>query len=207
MATPPKGNDLRVRRTRQSLYTAFLELMQEKGFSAISVQDLTERAMINRGTLYAHFTDKYALLDSLIREQFQQMLAEKLSPMFHWETETLRVLLLIVLDYFQEFHRHCRHPKSIDPLFECSIQNELEALLLTWLKQVPDAEKRWRVPIETVALMVSWTIFGAAVKWSQGANTLPEEQMTDDILSVIAQGVSHLASDVRPASIDPGSVA
>src|SRR5215475_8743962 len=75
MATPPKTIDPRVKRTRQLLQQAFFEVMREKGFAAMTVQDITERATVNRGTFYAHFTDKYALLDAIIREQFQTMLA------------------------------------------------------------------------------------------------------------------------------------
>src|SRR5215469_13399815 len=125
MATPPKGSDPRVRRTRQLLQNAFMELMQEKGFSAVSIQDITERATVNRGTFYAHFADKYALLDSLMREQFQQVLASKLPPSSRWETSTLRMLIEAALGYFREFHRHCPPNNTIEPLFERSIQGEL----------------------------------------------------------------------------------
>ncbi len=71
MVTAVKGVDPRVKRTRKLLQQAFLELFQEKGFAAISIQDITERATVNRATFYAHFQDKYALLDSIIREQCQ----------------------------------------------------------------------------------------------------------------------------------------
>ena len=199
MATPPKGNDPRVRRTRQLLQNAFLELMQEKGFSAISIHDITERATVNRSTFYAHFADKYALMDSLIREQFQQVLASKLPPTSSWETQTLRVLIQTVLEYFREFHRHCQPVDTLDPLFERSVQEELVAVLLTWLKQGSIAEKRWRVPVETVALVVSWAIFGAAVKWSQGAQTTLAEQMASDVLRVITEGIAGLAPNALSA--------
>ena len=52
--------DPRVKRTRKLLQQAFLELFQEKGFASISIQDITERATVNRATFYAHFPDKYA---------------------------------------------------------------------------------------------------------------------------------------------------
>src|SRR6266849_3955451 len=73
-----KGVDPRVKRTRQLLQQAFLELFREKSFASITVQDIAERATVNRATFYAHFEDKYALLDSMIREQFQQVAASKL---------------------------------------------------------------------------------------------------------------------------------
>src|SRR5207245_2778046 len=63
MVTQAKGVDPRVKRTRKLLQQAFIELFQEKGFAAISIQDITERATVNRATFYAHFPDKYALLD------------------------------------------------------------------------------------------------------------------------------------------------
>jgi AcrR family transcriptional regulator len=199
MATPPRGNDPRVRRTRQLLQNAFMELMEEKGFAAISIQDITERATVNRGTFYAHFADKYALLDALMREQFQQVLTSKLPSASRWETRTLRVLIEAALTYFRDFYRHCPPSNTIEPLFERSIQGELFGLLLTWLEQIPPAEKRWRVPPETIAQVVSWAIFGAAIKWSQGDPAISAEQMADNVLIVIAEGVSRLAPDALPA--------
>src|SRR6266487_1020083 len=80
MPTVEKSVDPRVKRTRKLLQQAFLELFQEKGFASISIQDITERATVNRATFYAHFSDKYALLDSIIREQFQHSVAERLPP-------------------------------------------------------------------------------------------------------------------------------
>ena len=193
MATPPKGNDLRVRRTHQQLQRAFIELLREKGFAAMKVQDIAEHAMVNRGTFYAHFADKYALLDAVVREQFQQALASKLPPNSCWETQTLHVLIETVLDFFRTFHNHCQPVETINPLFERSVQEELVALLTTWLKQ--GSAKRWRVPVETVALVVSWTIFGTAIKWSQSTDGTSAGRMADDILLVINEGVAHLASD------------
>ncbi len=68
MVIPAKDADPRVKRTRQLLQRAFLDLYQEKSFSLITVQDIAERATVNRVTFYAHFEDKYALMDSLMRE-------------------------------------------------------------------------------------------------------------------------------------------
>lgn len=60
---PVNPNDPRVKRTRQLLMQAFMELLKEKkDISSISVQDIAERATLNRATFYAHFEDKYAFL-------------------------------------------------------------------------------------------------------------------------------------------------
>src|SRR5579862_8584332 len=62
--------DLRVRRTRKLLQQAFIELTVEKGFAALTVSDITERAMVNRSTFYRHYLDKYDLLEQFMNEMY-----------------------------------------------------------------------------------------------------------------------------------------
>ncbi|AVZ75563.1 TetR/AcrR family transcriptional regulator [Streptomyces lunaelactis] len=59
MATGP---DRRVRKTRQALHFALVQLMMEKGYESVTVRDIIERADVGRTTFYAHFTDKEDLL-------------------------------------------------------------------------------------------------------------------------------------------------
>src|SRR6201999_4494163 len=60
--------DPRVTRTQKLIRDAFKSLLKEKSFESISVQDIAERATVNRATFYAHFTDKLALLVAIVRE-------------------------------------------------------------------------------------------------------------------------------------------
>jgi len=63
------GNtDLRVLKTKKSIYEALLHLMEQHAFEEIKVSEICEDAMINRSTFYAHFEDKYALFDSFIND-------------------------------------------------------------------------------------------------------------------------------------------
>ena len=55
---PNEKLDPRVKRTRGLILQAFGEILAEKGFHSLSVQDITEKAGINRATFYAHFEDK-----------------------------------------------------------------------------------------------------------------------------------------------------
>jgi AcrR family transcriptional regulator len=50
--------DRRSQRTRRLLSEAFVELLREKGYSAITVSDIIERANIGRSTFYSHYRDK-----------------------------------------------------------------------------------------------------------------------------------------------------
>src|SRR5262245_63624677 len=63
-----KAVDRRVQRTQQLLRSALMGLIQEKGFEALSVQDIIDRANVGRATFYAHFDSKEDLLASGIEE-------------------------------------------------------------------------------------------------------------------------------------------
>lgn len=199
MATPKRHVDRRVQRTRQVLQQAFIEVVHEKGFAATSIQDITERANVNRGTFYLHFADKYMLLDAFIREDFQRLLATTLPPASRWDSSTLHLLIQTMLDHFERKYHHQYHvPHAVAPLVEQAIHAELTGLLLTWLKQSGGKETAWLVPVETIASIVSWAIFGAVIQWSQEETTTSSEQMTNAILLVILEGVAGLVPDALP---------
>ena len=191
--TPRKGVDPRVRRTRSLLQQAFLELFQEKSFSAITVQDIAERATVNRATFYAHFEDKYDLLDSIIREEFQKVVTGKLPPAPGWDISSLRLLTQAVFDFMGEFHQHCPPADTqFGPMFERAVQQELYALLLTWLKQTPALGMGWRGSSETLASVISWAVFGTAARWSQETRRPSAEEMTNHVLLALTEGLARL---------------
>src|ERR1700752_2902073 len=61
--------DARVRRTRDALGDALVELMQEKPFDSITVQDVLDRAKVGRSTFYSHYSDK----DDALAGRFAEM--------------------------------------------------------------------------------------------------------------------------------------
>jgi AcrR family transcriptional regulator len=59
--------DLRVQRTRNLIVEALIDLTIQKGFAAVTVQDIVRRAGINRATFYRHYQDKFDLLDQYVQ--------------------------------------------------------------------------------------------------------------------------------------------
>jgi len=68
-----KKVDQRVRRTRDRLGEALMELLVEKPFDAITVQHVLERAGVSRSTFYTHYRDKNDLFLSDVEEFFESM--------------------------------------------------------------------------------------------------------------------------------------
>ena len=62
--------DRRQKKTRRAVFQAFTELLSEKPYGNITVQDIIDRADIGRTTFYAHFETKDELIRQLCAELF-----------------------------------------------------------------------------------------------------------------------------------------
>src|SRR5258708_40339979 len=71
-----KKLDPRVVRTRQMLHEALVACILEKGYDAVNIQDITDRAGLRRATFYLHYADKDALLLSVMQETLDALLQE-----------------------------------------------------------------------------------------------------------------------------------
>ena len=71
--TRPASN-LRVRRTQKLLREALIELIEERGFDALTVGELTARAMVSRAAFYRHYQDKYDLVEQIFDEAMGALL-------------------------------------------------------------------------------------------------------------------------------------
>lgn len=55
--------DLRITKTEKALNNAMSELLRSRSFGKITVRDICAEALTSRATFYAHFLDKYDLLE------------------------------------------------------------------------------------------------------------------------------------------------
>lgn len=60
-------------RTRGLIRRAFMDLVDEKGFTEVTVSDIATRAMINRTTFYRYFRDKHHLAEQIFTEIAAEM--------------------------------------------------------------------------------------------------------------------------------------
>ena len=115
--------DLRVIRTRKLIEDAFLALLEESNLQTITVGKIAKRAMINRGTFYDHFMDKYALFDHIIRKTFLETLLRHELTTCDFTEENVRGLIVATADYFVYLNAQCppteRHGKPIDERVKC----------------------------------------------------------------------------------------
>lgn len=198
MEPAKKRADRRVQRTRRLITQAFMEVAREKGFTATSIQDIADRANINRGTVYLHFADKYMLLDAVVRENFGAQLERQISPAASWDRQSLYQLILAVCTCMEGKYHH-QTPRLIVPyeLLERTLRDELMRIVMARFAQPDPALALGALPIETLAQVVSWAIFGPALRWSQTPLVVPAEQIASEVLQVIMGGVLPYISEAE----------
>jgi AcrR family transcriptional regulator len=189
--TAEKREDPRVKRTRGLIVRAFGELVAEKGHRGLTVQEITERATVNRATFYQHFRDQFELLDYFMSEAFREQLRRRLPESPGLDEESLRALVLTTCDFLSGLETSCRtSDRQFRPLIEAQVASELYELLLGWIEASPqEANGRPAAP-EITASVVSWAVFGAGARWSRDGAAGSEERFADQVLSVIAGGLN-----------------
>ena len=172
------SEDLRVQRTRKLLQEAFIALTVEKGFAAITVRDITERAMVNRSTFYRHYLDKYDLLEQYMNELYaltseESFLAEKLGTAPN-EVPSGLVNLFKHVQKYADFYRVMLGTQG-DPVFTERFRQNAEKrfrLLLSNIEPDPNAP-----PVDLRISYVSYAGIGAIVWWLENNQQCTPEQL------------------------------
>lgn len=175
-------SDPRVRRTRALLQDALRALLHEKKFSAISVQDIAERATINRATFYAHYDDKYALLSSILRSELGAALWRRFPKPTPLTQDSLTRLAAAVFEFMGEMRMQCPDSaRDLENTIGTMLQAEIYSFIETWIRMggvSPALRGRSR---ETIATVLSWSIFGSALRWSHGDRKQNSEEAAREI--------------------------
>lgn len=181
--------DPRVKRTRELILRAFGELLGRKAFEAITVQDIADRATVNRATFYAHFQDKYDLLEHAFIESFQQALYKNLPAGSEYSPHTVQLLIQSVCEFLEELHSHCAPSmrSQFDSVLEKQIRGQLYEVLTSWLVRARPSNLRDEAELR--ATVAAWAIYGAAAQWSQGDRKEPSEKFARRVLPVILAGL------------------
>ncbi len=181
--------DPRVKRTRTLLQQTFMELLRDRDFAAVSVQDIVAKATVNRTTFYAHFEDKYALMDTILRDYFRQDVIAKLPPTARFTPENLYALTVAVFEFLAQIELCRPRAGTALPLFEGAVQQELQAYLVQWLDQETQGAVR--------ANLLSWAIWGAGLTWSRQPSRPAVTTVATQVVTLLLEGMGNRLDNVR----------
>jgi AcrR family transcriptional regulator len=188
--------DPRVKRTRQLIEQAFKLLMTEKGFQNLSVQDITEQAGINRATFYAHFPDKYTLLDHAIRQEFHHEIEKRMLNACQFNAINLRMLVIAVCEFVDRAHGSCAlSDQQFQSQVEAQVRMQIHGLISHWLESQPGFDNNTQTR-SRAATAASWALYGLATEWSRSKRIPPVEEYADQVLPLLA---ANLGMQIEPA--------
>ena len=175
--------DPRIRRTRGLLQDALKRLLEEKEFDKITIQDIAEAATLNRATFYAHYPDKFALLEELIRVNFLQLL-ECRKIRFDGSCATaFHPIVLAVCDYLAELQKsRASKQRQFEAFVEGTVIDQIRVILMDGYKKHP-AEGTNNPDL--IAATASWAIYGAAKQWVNTPERIPAEEFVATAVNLV----------------------
>ncbi|MGM0303944.1 hypothetical protein IGI66_003609 [Enterococcus sp. AZ048] len=169
--------------TKSRIKTAFTELLKEKGIEGLTVMDIARKAGINRGTFYAHYVDKYELMEKLEMEiiyDLKQILirSEEGDPNDPVELIPYSLILESLVYVKHDFaFISAIAGKGGDPQFITMVKEILSELITTKIAQSPELEfKKENLPEDYAQEILLSSIVGIILLWiKKGAKETPEE--------------------------------
>lgn len=139
------------------------------------MQDVAERATINRATFYAHYADKFALLDALVREDVAAVLAQG-DPLNMGSAQPMLQAVASNVFTFVALHRKCRIDRDFEPQFQRAIETELTGFLSSAFGHC-------------TAIVIASALVGAAMNWRRQAPKSPAEPIITNVVEILVDGV------------------
>lgn len=160
----------RARRTRRKLKRAALDVFAEKSVDAATVEEITEKADVGKGTLYQHFADKEEIVLTLVSEAVNHLI--KAIRSYETEPETLEEMLEHLLNAHYRFSVEAREEFIL--LFqgklllrlESDTMDELEEPYMRYLNEIEEQVSPYLSPriaaikIRRLACAVAGFVFG-----------------------------------------------
>ena len=175
--------DRRIRRTKKAIRDALVSLIEEKGFDALSVKDITTRANINRGTFYLHYKDKYDLLDQTLEEVTQDIenILLEIASLSGIDVVNDHLPLAIVIKLFEYFKANARLMQAIlATKGNNALQTQIKKTMWHHVFEKNSAtlikKEKLLVPAEYLISYIAAAHFGVVQEWlDRGCRETPEE--------------------------------
>lgn len=175
--------DRRVRKTREAIIEAFVGLMAEKDFEHITINEIADRANVNRGTVYLHYMDKFDLLDQCIDTHLAKLFEDCL-PGGGSAASPSKASLLRIFEYVE--HHAFLYSTLLVNKGVPAFRSRLLAVMLQILGENIDMSNLNRdMNKEMMAQFLASAIVGVLEWWITHSMPCPVMDVTDQLWSLL----------------------
>lgn len=189
-----KKTDLRVIRTKKMIIEAFLSLVNQKGYEAITIQDIADHAMINRATFYAHFKDKPDLYDFVMEYAISNLSivldANQLnhSKIIHLKTiEKALTQIFTLIKEKQNFFVMLTEGSSSE-LFRKKISDMLSTMYEETFSKLKITENDIEVPVSFIIEYMTSIFIGTVHWWVTTDSDFEADHMARLVIKLVGNG-------------------
>ncbi|MFC4098037.1 TetR/AcrR family transcriptional regulator [Paenibacillus xanthanilyticus] len=180
-----KKTDRRILRSRAALREALLALMAEKPFTAISITEIVQLADYNRGTFYANYESKEALLDDVLDELIEKLLQSYRAPYENVQVFNVYELPANSVTIFKHFSEHA---DVYTTLMKSDVLPLLRERMFSALKRITQEELIYEVEgpdRELLAIYSIHALLGLVLYWVEGGFAHSTSYMQDQLVKII----------------------
>ena len=186
--------DLRVRRTKRALADAFIELLSQKTFDEITVNELCDAADIRRATFYKHYSDKYDFLTAytcLLRDKFDHQIWRPEHKSFTTEyfVSYAKQLIIFISENSAAIDNICNSILFSSVLSIIAQQNYKDTY--DRLRVSVSQGMKLNAPIEVVASMITGGVVGAVYLWLVTGRKTTPDSLAEQVGGVVKSIIEH----------------
>jgi len=183
--------DRRKQRTRRMLREALVSLILERGYEAVTIQDITERADLRRATFYLHYKDKDELLMTMLQETMDALIRE-IEPMLRGDVLAGKTQVEPFRVTFQHVAENANLYRIIlggqgGGMVAQRIRAYLAALILNNLRAAPAGSLA--IPADVIANHLAGAEMGLIAWWLESGQPYPADAMAQMAHRLILRGV------------------
>jgi AcrR family transcriptional regulator len=197
---PSKKKDRRIARTQIALRDALHNLIHEKGYDTITVEEITQRAGVGRATFYLHYKDK----EDLLLEQFSELARDRVRllaeiPLTGWDAE-FNPPYLPLLFIFQNsaenasLYRVILHGEGaarVTARLRDIIRDALDAMIESQ-GETTSLQLSTVVSIDFLAAYLAGALIGSITWWLDQGSELSPDEMTQTFQRMFFPGAAQI---------------
>ena len=183
--------DPRILRTRALLRQALLTLVPQKGFSSLTIQDITDQATLNRATFYLHYTDKNELLLDVFDDLIKQAIPLPVKDARD-QNEVPRPIVAMFdhVAAYADFYRVILGEEGV-PVFVARIRDYIENLVLQWILATQKIETGNLIDPGILVNFWAFAHIGVVTWWLDNDMPYTSEQMEQQLLIMTRIDPNH----------------
>ncbi len=200
--------DRRILKSKKALRDALSELIQEKGYDAVSVEEITQRANVGRATFYLHYKDK----EELLLEEVNEMAKDRVQalskiPISVWEARDNLVESFADNQPMMPLQQIFEHAAENAGLYRVLLKGEssprlaerIRRIVATSINEISEARQQrdptpvtLQVPVDMLAAYFSGALLSSLTWWLDQEQPPSPSEMTRMFQSLFFPAVGRI---------------